>query len=243
MFWYSLPLLSSQFGFLFRGALVVLLLEVLRGSAEVAEFRAVLPFARLNVVVLESFTFLFTPIAARMFVRNDSAQLNDLYWKSAVWVALLTFPIILATCLFAQPFTVLMLGERYRDSALVLAVLASGFFFDAALGFTVQTLRVFANVRLIVLCDVAAILAALGLNVLLIPRYGAAGASVATAAAMIGQNLLYLACLRCSTAVGVMGWRHAQVYLSMGLTGAFLLGVQLLVAPPPYVTVTGATAS
>ncbi len=235
LFSYSVPLYSSQLGFLFRGALVVLLLEVLQSSEAVADFRAVLPFARLNVVVLESFTFLFTPIASRMFARDETSLINDLYWKSAIWVAVLTFPIFLATGVMSGPLTVFMLGEEYAAASTVMTVLALGYFFDAALGFTVQTLRVYAKVRYVVMCDVASIIIAVVLNVLLIPLYGAVGAAVATASAMITQNLLYLLTMQLTTSIGKLHWKYAQVYLSFALIGVLLIVVQRLLSPPLFV--------
>ncbi|MCH8829233.1 MAG: oligosaccharide flippase family protein [Planctomycetes bacterium] len=237
LFAYSLPLFSSQFCFLFRGALVVLLLEVMRGSESVAEFRAVLPFARLNLVVLQSFLFLFTPLASRMFVRNEPQEISELFWRSTIWVAVLTFPVFLITAVFAEPLTVFMLGDRYAGSAIILSLLAVAFYFDAILGFCGQTLRVFAKVRQIVLVDLASLSLAVVLNLLLIPLYGATGAAVALCAGIIGQNIGYLICICCSTSVGKIQRRFVPSGLSFVIVGGLLVAVQWALSPPLFVAV------
>jgi len=65
MFGFGLPVFSIDMAFVLRGLLVIVLLEFFHSASEVAEFQAVMPFARLNLVVIMSFSFLFAPAAAR----------------------------------------------------------------------------------------------------------------------------------------------------------------------------------
>ena len=178
IFSFSLPLFSSQIGFVVRTSLAVLLLEMMRGSAEVAELRAVFPFARLNEVVITSFAFLFTPLASRFFARNETEHIDELYWRTSVWITIFSLPAFLVTGVLAQPFTSFVLGERYAAAGPVLLVLATAFFIDAVMGFNVHTLRVFAKVRYIVTIDVIGIVTGVGLCLALIPAWGALGAAV-----------------------------------------------------------------
>src|SRR5882762_380357 len=93
VFGFTIPLLSSDLVFMLRSSLVVLLVEHFRGTIDVAAFRAVLPVAMLNMIVYQNFAYLFTPLASRMFVRNDREGINQLYWQTAVWIAVISFPI------------------------------------------------------------------------------------------------------------------------------------------------------
>lgn len=93
VFGFSIPLLTSDFVFVLRGSLVIILLEFFQSTVDVAAYRAVVPVARLNMVVLQSFTFLFMPLAARTFARNDTRGMNNLHWQSATWIAVISFPV------------------------------------------------------------------------------------------------------------------------------------------------------
>jgi len=235
VFSFSLPLLASDFVFVLRSSLVVVLLEYFQSTTDVAAFRAVLPVARLNMVVLQSFTFLFMPLASRMFARKEWQGINDLYWQSATWIAMISFPVFLVTFSLAQPLTVLLFGERYADSAMILALLALGYYFNAALGFNGLTLRVFGKVRYLFVADLIMAAATLGVNLALIPRYGALGAAIGTCGTLIAQNLVYQIGLGFGTSISLFHWRSFKVYLLIiaGAAGVFL--VQLLLSPPLYV--------
>lgn len=234
IFGFSVPLLSSDLVFLMRGSLVVVMLEYFNSTIDVAAFRAVVPFARLNQVVLQSFTFLFMPLASRMFANDDRNGINNLYWQTAIWIAVISFPIFAVTFALARPVTVLFFGERYVQSGIVLALLSLGYYFNAALGFNQLTLRVFGKVRYIVMIDFLALVASVGLNLYLIPRYGALGGAVGTSGTLIVHNLLTHAGLGFGTGIDLFQWRYVRVYLVIvvGMVGLTLM--QWLANPPIY---------
>ena len=91
----------------------VILLGYFGGADDVADFRVIWPAAHLNQVVMASFALLFTPVAARMFARNDREGINNLYWQTAIWIAVLTFPIFALTFSLAAPVTETLYGSRY----------------------------------------------------------------------------------------------------------------------------------
>jgi O-antigen/teichoic acid export membrane protein len=225
VFGFTLPQLSSDLVLALRTSLVVVLLEHFRGAVDVAAFRAVLPIAVLNLLGVESFTYLFTPLAARLYARDDRAGINDLYWQSAAWIAVITFPVFAVTFSLAQPVTVLLFGERYAQSALILAVLGLGHYFYAALGFNGLTLRVYGRVRYLFAVDLVAAALTLGANLVLIPRYGALGAAIGTSGALVAQTLLYHAGLAFDTGVRLFEWRWLRVYGSIALGALGLLAV------------------
>jgi O-antigen/teichoic acid export membrane protein len=235
IFGFSLPLLMSNLVHVLRGALVIILLEHFHPTSEVANFRAVLPVGELNMVVYQSFTALFMPSAARMFARKESSGINDLYWQTAIWIAVISFPIFVVTFSLAQPLTILLFGERYANSAIILALLSLGYYFNAGLGFNNYTLRVFGKVRYIFIVDLIVTVVTVVVYWVLIPRYGAMGAALATSGSLIAQNLFYQIGLKLQTGVSFFQPRYLQVYLTivLGATGVVLL--QLLINPPIYI--------
>jgi O-antigen/teichoic acid export membrane protein len=79
---FSLPLLSTDLFFLVRTALLVLLIEYFHNAEALAEFRAVVPVTRLNILVQVNFAYLFIPMAARLFARGADTAVANMYWKS-----------------------------------------------------------------------------------------------------------------------------------------------------------------
>jgi len=235
IFGFSIPLFSTDLVYLIRHSLVVVMLEYFRSTLDVAAFRAVLPVAGLNMVVIQSFTFLFMPTVARMFANNDQEGIDDLYWQSAIWITIISFPIFLVSFSLAQPFTLLLFGERYAQSGLIMALLSFGYYFNAALGFNADTLRVYGNIRYIVSIDLLAMLVSLGLSLILIPRYGALGAAIGTCGTLVVHNILNHVGLKLSTKINLFQWRYIRVYASIVLGTLGLMVFQMLVSPPIYI--------
>lgn len=234
---YSTPLLASEVLALLTGSLSVVLLEYLEGTSAIAEFRSVLPVARLNVVVFQSFAVLFIPLASRLFARGDLEGINQLYWRTATWVAVLTFPVFVATSALAEPLTVLLFGAQYASSGALLAVLAVGFYVNAALGFNSYTLRVCAPVPHLVAIDATCSVIGLGASILLIRRYGAMGAALGSAFTLVLTNLLtHAALVAVRTGVRLLDWRFLRTYVLIAGGASGLMLVERLFEPPLYVS-------
>ena len=135
----------------------------------------------------------------------------------------------------AQPLTVLLFGDRYADSAIIMALLSLGYYFNAGLGFNNYTLRVFGKVRYIFTVDLIVTVATIVVYWMVIPHYGALGAALATSASLIAQNLFYQIGLKWQTNVSFFHWRYLRVYLTiiLGATGVVLL--ELFFDLPIYV--------
>jgi O-antigen/teichoic acid export membrane protein len=229
VFSFALPLLSSDLVFVVLAASDVILLEHFRNTAEVAAFRVVHPAAVLNQVVFTSFALLFTPLAARFFARGDTRGINQLYWRTATWMAVFSFPIFALTFSLAGPVTVALYGEEYRDSAIYLALLSFGYYFNVALGFNGLTLKVFGKLRYIVTLNVLAAVANVGLNLLLIPPYGALGAAIGTTATLILHNVLKQIGLAMSTGISLFDWAVLRVYVVIGAATLILVLVSTVI--------------
>jgi O-antigen/teichoic acid export membrane protein len=234
---FTIPLLTSDVLYAVMNTMDVIVLERSRGSVDVAALRAVHSTAVLNSLVMSSFALLFTPFAARLFARNDREGINNLYWQTAIWIAVISFPIFALTFSVAQPITLLLYGQRYAQSGIILALLSLGYYFDSALGFNGLTLKVYGKVRYSVVINVLAGVFNLGAILLLIPRYGALGAAIGTTSALIVHNILKQAGLRLGTGINLFEWRYFRVYLVILLCALGLLLVQVVTSAPFYVSI------
>jgi O-antigen/teichoic acid export membrane protein len=232
---FAVPLLSSVLALSLRSSMVVVLTEYFHSTSEVAVFRAVYPVARLNTVVLQSFAYLFTPLAAGMFAQNDTEGISYIYQKSAIWIAVVSFPIFIVSFSLAEPLAVFLFGTRYAQSGPILALLALGFYFSVALGFTDLTLRVFGKVGKLFVIDIVTIVFSLGMCLWLIPRYGALGSAISASSALVMQNILKVTALHYSTGLKVFQTSLLRVFLTIIASTAGLLIIQLNFQPPLYV--------
>lgn len=235
VFRFSIPLLTTNFVYILRSHLVVVILGYFRDTPDVAAFRAVQPVADLNTVVIQSFALLFMPTMARLFAKDNQAGMDDLYWQSAIWIAVISFPIFLVTFSLAQPLTLLLFGERYAQSGLIMALLAFGYYFNAALGYNADTLRVYGKLRYTVAIDFLAMLISLGLSLLLIPRYGAMGAALGTCGTLVIYNILNHVGLKFATKINLFQWHYLRVYISIALGTLGLEILQRLLSLPIYI--------
>ncbi|HYM81858.1 MAG TPA: flippase [Candidatus Limnocylindria bacterium] len=236
VFSFSTPLLTSELVGVAINTMNVVLLGHFWTTTSVAELRAVQPTAKLNELVMASFATLFTPLASRLFANGDKAGINHLYWRTTIWIAIISFPVFAVTFALAQPITVLLYGQRYESSAPILAMLSLGYYFNAALGFNGLTLKVIGRVRYLVFINLATVVVSLGASLLLVPRMGAMGAGIAMMISLIVFNVLKQAGLRQGTGVSLFEWQYFQIYLVIGLTALGLMAVQLATSAPVYVS-------
>jgi O-antigen/teichoic acid export membrane protein len=232
IFPFTLPLMSTDVVFVLRTSLLIVALQGLSGSIAAAEYRAVVPIAQQNMVVLETFAFLFTPLAARLFARGDQDGVHDLYWRSAIWIALITYPVFLASFALAGPVTVFLFGDEYASSGPILAVLGLGFYLNSALGFNGFTLRVYGRVRYLVAVEVISAIVGVVLGFFLIREAGAIGAAISFLISMVVQNLFYQVGLG---RIGLLRRSDARLiptYVLIGVSAVGLAVVQATTAMP-----------
>jgi O-antigen/teichoic acid export membrane protein len=231
---FTVPLLTSDLVYAVMNSSDAIILEHFGGAVNVASFRAVQTPAGFNQLVLTVFGLLFTPAAARLFARKDREGINNMYWQTAIWMAIISFPIFAMTFSLAQPVTLLLYGQRYADSAMILALLSLGYYFNAATGNNGMTLKVFGKLRYVVTINILVAVINLGINLFLIPRYGALGAAVGTSTTLVVHNILKQSGLKLGTGISLFNWGYLKVYLSIALCAVGLLLVQIVATPNFY---------
>ena len=204
----------------------ILLLGRLRTMPEVAFYRAALPIAELNNIGFASFTLLYTPLAARLFARLDYSGINGLYWQTAAWMSVLSFPVFAVTFSLAKPLAIFLFGARYAPSGIVLSLLSLAIYFNAIVGFNLQTLKVFKRLRYVIAASAVTALANLLVSTVLIKLYGTIGAAIGSTLTLIGYNLLLQAGLLHTPGFHIIDRRYLSVYLTITLwaCGLFLVG-------------------
>jgi O-antigen/teichoic acid export membrane protein len=213
------------------------------GSAEVAIFRAVMPFAVLNLGVMFTFGTLFTPSASRLLARDERAKVQDLYWQSAIWVAVLTFPILAVTTAYATVFTTATLGSRYEASGEILALLSIGFYINAAFGFNGLTIQLLGRTRWILAANLLTLGFLVAATFPFVIALGSRGAALAVLITCVVHNVLKQLGLGFGGGIGVWQRGHATVLALVAMFLAVLLLQEVYLRPPSWLALVSVALS
>lgn len=234
---FALPLLTTDLVYVLLNASDTVLLGYFRDTADVAAYRVVVPAAHLNQLVYTAFTLLFTPVASRLFARGDTKGVNDLYWRTAIWMAVFSFPIFAVTFSLAGPLTETLYGSEYASSGVILSLLSLGYYFNVALGFNGVTLRVYGKIKYTIIVNLVAAVMNVLLNLALIPALGPLGAALGTGGTLIIHNILKQWGLRLGTGINLFDPRYLNTYASLVVATVALWGFHELVNAPLVVDV------
>jgi O-antigen/teichoic acid export membrane protein len=234
LFSFVLPMMTSDLMPIVKGAVIVLLLGRYHGLRDVALYRVVMPAANMNFVVGLTAGVLYMPLAARLLAKGDQKGLVQLYWRTAAWVAVLSFPIFVATFAFARPLTIALFGARYAEAGMILAIVSAGNFFEVMWGFNSLTLKALNKGGSVVTCNVLTAVVTCALALVLIPAYGALGAAITDAAAMVTIAILRQAALGLAVGIGLFDSKYLAFYLFIVAAAAPLLIVRSVVGSHLY---------
>ena len=218
----SVPLLSTDAVWLLINTFPIFVLTAASGLVAVAEYQVIRPAAALNLLVAASFHVLYLPLATRLANRDDRASSNDLYWRTTIWVAVLTFPVFAATFAMADPLTELMFGERYELSGLYLSVLAVGYIVHASLGFNATTLAAYGRHRTVAVANGVTAALSVTAALILIPLLGALGAAIAGTLTLLAQNTLLQFGLRRQVGIELIHRDAVRVYAMIAIAAGGL---------------------
>jgi O-antigen/teichoic acid export membrane protein len=234
---FTVPLLTNDLvGAAIAGGGTVLL-GIIAGAEEVADLRAVMPISLTVTYVLSAFGILFVPLAARLYARGEGAELNRLYWVTAGWTAILSFPVFALAFVFAEPLVRLLFGARYSGSASVLAALVVGHFVTAAFGPNGTVLGIYHRVSYILWTNVLAVAVSLGLSVVSILAFDALGAALASSATLVLLNAVRQVGLGARTEVRPLERSFIGLYVLLAALTLALGGARLGLDPPIGVAV------
>ena len=228
---FALPMLSAELVYLSMNTVSVLVLSATWGTVEVADLRAIIPAVTLNKIVYSTFVTLYLPMASRLFARGDHRALLDDYWRTAAFLAVMSFPVFAMTGPFALATTVTLFGERYESSAVLLSVMAIGYYLNSALGFNLVTLQAYGRVKVLFAINVFCAVGNLVLVLVLVPDLGAMGVAVATSVTLLAQNALNQWALRRATGSPWVDRRYWRTYGSLAAATVVLVAVQLWFQP------------
>lgn len=187
-FKYSLPLVLSQSSSLLFRRIDIFMLSYLFASTDVAVYNVALLLSGTLLLPLSGFSQLFPPIASRMYEQSDMDQLNELYSTVTRWSVMLTSAGFVGLVVYRAELLAIF-GSDYTAGTGILIVLAAGQLVNSAAGPAGHLLGMTDHQYVLLANRTAMSVANVLLNYLLLTRYGAIGAAVATALVFASLNV------------------------------------------------------
>ncbi|RZU52080.1 O-antigen/teichoic acid export membrane protein [Krasilnikovia cinnamomea] len=169
----------------------VLLVAALGGLAAAAVYAVAGRFVVLIQFANQGISQSVQPRLAEALATGDTDTANHLYRTATGWLVLVTWPISLLVILFA-PVYLALFGDGYRSGAPVVVVLACATLVATGCGMVDMVLAMAGRTSWNLYNVLIALAVTIGLDVLLIPRYGALGAAIGLGCAILANNLLPL---------------------------------------------------
>lgn len=169
----------------------IVLVAALRTPAEAALYAAATRFVVLGQLGVQALQQALSPHLSAHFANDEHVAARETYRAATAWSMLLAWPIYLS-CAVLAPELLAVFGDGYATVAPIVVMLCLAMLVATACGAVDTVLLMSGHTWLSLVNNVGALVLNLLLNLLLIPAYGAMGAGVAWATAIIVRNLLPL---------------------------------------------------
>ncbi len=202
-----------------------LLIGALGSTREAGIYAATTRWLVVGTFAGQAISMAFGPQISFMLAKAEQGRAGRLYQTATVWLIAVAFPAYITTMIFA-PVLLRAFGHGFGSGATTLVILGAANLFAAACGPVDVVLLMAGRSGLSLMNNGIALAANVGLNLVLIPRYGINGAAVAWAVSLFVTNAFPL----------VQVWRRPGVHpFSRGwltiiaITAVGVAGVQMLV--------------
>lgn len=177
---YSLPfILSSASSFIYRSSDIFLLIWFI-GSDAVGVYGVAYAAARLVLMFSTAFNFLNAPVASELEAGSGIEATIGVQRTVMRWLVVLSIPTLIPFVVFPEVFISGIYRDDYVAGAFALAVLTVGFTVHNVLSAQSNILKGAGYSKPDAINSFVGAVVNVSLNLLLIPRYGIAGAAAAT---------------------------------------------------------------
>lgn len=188
---FSMPLYLTGLIATFRGNLQSLLLGTWDSITGVGVFAVA---SRVNLVgqmFHSSVVVASMPVVSELYEREDWQQLRRFYQTTSRWTFTLNLPLFLIVILFPGPI-LSVFGQSFADGVVALTILAWVSLVKTGTGICGVLIDMTGNTHLKLVNSVVTTSLTVGLNFLLVPRWGVTGAAAAALATISVSNLIIM---------------------------------------------------
>ena len=211
---FSAPLIVSTIIEVLLTRTDTMMLGYFRPSAEVGIYNAAYPLAGSLTVVLGAFGYMYLPVASRLD-SDEEGSVERVYELTTKWVYILVFPLFVLLLIYSIEIITLVFGVQYGTGGIALTILAVGFFTNAAVGRSRETLSALGATKFLLVSSIVAFIINFVANLVLIPIYGFVGAATASAGSFIALNFVVYLFLRTQFKITPFNQRSIKAFVAL----------------------------
>jgi O-antigen/teichoic acid export membrane protein len=208
----------------------LLILGHFRSASEVGVYAAASRLVTVGTFALQAVRLAIAPHISAMLAREDHGGAEDLYQTATWWLMAISWPIFLTLAVFA-PVVLGIFGHGFAKGQGALLILALAMLVNLGTGNVSMVLLMSGRSGWNALNEGVALALNVALNLVLIPRFGMAGAAIAWAVSIAADNLMAAAEVRVFLGMGPFGSGYAVVagasvacFAGVGVVGRLLFG-------------------
>jgi O-antigen/teichoic acid export membrane protein len=210
-----------------------LLLGALKSAEQAGIYTAVSRYLFVGFFALSAIQLVIAPMIAGLLTEGNLERARVVYQTATQWLMIPAWPIYFAMALFA-PLLLRVFPPSYASGHTALTILSLAMLVSTATGPCVVVLLMGGKSSWTLINSVVSLGLNLGLNLVLIPRYGMSGAAVAWMVSILANNLAAVIELRLLLKLSPFGQGFPLVALSatvcfggLGLLTRLTLGMSL----------------
>jgi O-antigen/teichoic acid export membrane protein len=209
----------------------ILLVAALRSPKDAALYAAATRFVVIGQLGVQALQQALSPQLSALFAQDDNSGVRDVYRATTAWAMLLAWPVYLS-CAVLAPDLLKVFGHGYDEVAPVVVLLSIAMLVATACGAVDTVLLMSGHTWLSLGNNLCALGLNVGLNLVLIPKYGALGAGISWTISIIIRNLLPLVQIAWKYHISPLGRETALVAAISLLTLGIVPGVLRMLSVP-----------
>lgn len=170
----------------------VVLVGALAGTVQAAIYLAATRFVVVGQLASNVMTLATQPTLSHALATGDDARAQTAFRKSTIWLMTLAWPLYVTLAVHGDTL-LLVFGRQYASASEVLLLLAAAMLFSTAVGMVDMVLTMSGRTWWTFINTAAALVTMVIADLALVPEYGASGAAVGWAVAIVVRNVLALA--------------------------------------------------
>jgi O-antigen/teichoic acid export membrane protein len=200
----SLPMMVQGIAAILLSTTDIWVLGLFASKDDVAIYGTVARLTTLLTLALSVINMVIPPMLATLYKNGDLAGLEQLMRTAASWSALIVVPILLTLFLWGDSVLAILFGEQFRGGYQVLVILSFAAAVNALSGSPGMLLQMAGYQQQLMALTIFWAMLNVVANIIAVKYFSVIGVSVATAFAIIGQNIcaVYIA----KTKTGVRTW-------------------------------------
>ncbi|MHA1344467.1 MAG: flippase [Promethearchaeota archaeon] len=213
----SLPLFFAGITLLLMGHTDRIILGIYMSPADIGIYVASFTIASLMNFFFNSFRYIFLPVISEYSAREDISGMHILFFSVTKWIFLFTLPVVGYLFFYSKNLISLIYGKHFISASSALIILSMGIAMNGLTGMTGEILVAIKKTKLNLLCEIIGLISNIGLNIILIPKYGIIGAAIGTSISIATRNIASLVFVYKELKIHPYNITYIKIFFAFGL--------------------------